>query len=163
MVSFCLGAILLLAFLGFKNGLKWSAGLLLLEYLLLLFFLTVLSRDIQAEKVIDLSPFWSYRAFLAGRRDLLSPIIGNVISFFPVGLLLGCVFMRKKWWKVMLIGGSFSVLIETLQYVLRRGFTEFDDVFHNVLGCMVGYGLCKGIAYLVMRSRRNKQRITKQP
>ena len=48
-------------------------------------------------------------------------------------------FGKVKWWKVALIGGGFSVMIETLQFVLRRGFTEFDDVFHNVVGAVTGY------------------------
>ena len=34
----------------------------------------------------------------------------------------------------MLIGGAFSLLIETLQFLLRRGFAEFDDVWHNGVG-----------------------------
>ena len=34
----------------------------------------------------------------------------------------------------LIISGS----IEVLQYFLKRGFSEFDDVFHNTLGCLVG-------------------------
>ena len=49
-------------------------------------------------------------------------------------------FGKVKWWKVALIGGGFSVMIETLQFVLKRGFTEVDDVWHNVVGCVIGWG-----------------------
>ena len=59
--------------------------------------------------------------------------------------VLGCAFGRMKGWKVLLIGGGFSVLIETLQFVLKRGFAEFDDVFHNVLGCLIGFGVYVGV------------------
>lgn len=31
-------------------------------------------------------------------------------------------------------------MIETLQFVLKRGFTEVDDVWHNVVGCVIGWG-----------------------
>ena len=51
-------------------------------------------------------------------------------------------FGKVKWWKVALIGGGFSVMIETLQFVLKRGFTEVDDVWHNVVGCVIGWGGC---------------------
>ena len=33
-------------------------------------------------------------------------------------------------------------MIETLQFVLKRGFTEVDDVWHNVVGCVIGWGGC---------------------
>lgn len=57
----------------------------------------------------------------------------------------------------MLIGGAFSVLIESLQFVMKRGFSEFDDVFHNVLGCMFGYVLYIAIACLVKKKSNEKQ------
>lgn len=60
----------------------------------------------------------------------------NGVAFIPIGLLLGISFPDIKWWKVLLIGGAFSLLIETLQFFLRRGFAEVDDVWHNVVGCM---------------------------
>ena len=34
---------------------------------------------------------------------------------------------------------TLSLCVELLQLVLKRGLCEFDDVFHNVLGSMVGY------------------------
>ena len=65
-----------------------------------------------------------------------------LLAFVPIGLLVGCVFGRVRWWKVLLCGAGFSLLIETVQFLTRRGFAEFDDLFHNVLGCLVGYGVC---------------------
>lgn len=150
LVIFCFGSVFLLAFLGFKNGVKWSAGLLLLEYLALLFFLTVLFRSVRDERTFNLMPFWSYHVVRRGKHALLlTQIIMNVVAFIPIGLLLGCAFDRMKWWKVLLIGGAFSLLIETLQFVLKRGFAEVDDVWHNVIGCLVGYGVYRGIVCIV--------------
>lgn len=146
---YCVGTILLLAFLGWKKGAKWSAGLLLAEYLVLLLILSVWARTVMAERKFDFTPFWSYRAILAGRKDLLTQDIMNVAAFIPIGLLLPCAFGRLKWWQALLIGGVFSVLIEALQFVLMRGFAEFDDVFHNVLGCIIGYEVYVGMAFLL--------------
>ena len=39
------------------------------------------------------------------------------------------------------VGCCISLLIEILQYVFKRGFSEFDDIFHNVIGCMIGYAV----------------------
>lgn len=79
----------------------------------------------------------------------------NVVAFIPIGILLGISFPNIRWWKVLLISGAFSILIEILQFFFKREFAEFDDVFHNVLGCMVGYGVYVGIAYLVKRMKRS--------
>ena len=64
----------------------------------------------------------------------------NVVAFIPVGLLLGYVFDKIKWWQVLLAGVLLSFGIESLQFILKRGFAEFDDVLHNGLGCLAGYG-----------------------
>ena len=99
---------------------------------------------------IYFSPFWSYREVLRSGQDaLLTQNIANVLAFVPIGFLLGCAFRRMKWWKVLLFGVIYSISIEALQFFLKRGFSEFDDVFHNVLGCMIGFGIYVGVARVV--------------
>ena len=61
-----------------------------------------------------------------------------VLAFIPIGLLLG-TFKGMKWWQALLVGLCFSMMIELLQLVLKRGLTEIDDVVHNGVGCMIGY------------------------
>ena len=69
------------------------------------------------------------------------PNIMNVLVFIPTGLLLGFLVRSIKWWAVMLIGVIISVSIELLQFCLKSGFSEFDDVMHNSTGCLLGYGV----------------------
>lgn len=145
----CVGVFFLLVFLGWKRGIRWSGRLLLLEYLTFILFLSFILRSSQGEHVANMIPFWSYRAILAGEQYVLVQVIMNVLAFIPVGLLFGCFLGRSKWWMALLIGGGFSVLIEILQFVFKRGMAEFDDVFHNVLGCLIGYGLYVGVTWLV--------------
>lgn len=136
--AFILGTILCAVTLGWKKGLKWSAGWLLVEYLFLLLYLTVFVRNTQAEWTYNLFPFWSYQAIREGRDDILVQVIMNVLAFIPIGFLLG-TFKGLKCWRVLLVGLCFSILIELLQLVLKRGLTEIDDVVHNGVGCMIGY------------------------
>lgn len=138
---FCVGTVLFLSFMGFKKGLKWSIRLLFFEYLFLLISLTVLFRELPRSRNCNLVPFRIVRAIMEGDDVFITQAIMNVSAFIPLGFLLGCAFGRIKWWKVLLIGGGLSMIIEILQYVLQRGFAEFDDVFHNVVGCMIGYGV----------------------
>ena len=147
-IVFSLGSIAFVSFLGGKRGMKCSLGLLLIEYLFLILLLSVLVRKVQAERVVY-APFWSYRVISANETHTLVQVINNICAYVPVGVLLCCVFDKIKWWNVLIIGGGFSSLIETLQYVLKLGFTEFDDVFHNVLGCLIGYILYLGFIFLI--------------
>ena len=61
--------------------------------------------------------------------------------FIPLGFLFGIAVKKKKWWQVLLIGGCISGSIEFLQLLLKKGVSEFDDIMHNTLGCMIGYGI----------------------
>ena len=149
---FCLGTAFFVVRSGKEKGLTKAAGLLLLEYLILLLFLSVLARNEQAERTSILTPFWSYPAIQEGTPGILTQVIMNVVAFIPIGLLLGCLLDRSKWWKALLIGGGFSLLIEVLQFVFKRGFAEFDDVFHNVLGCAIGFGMYLGVSDLIRRA-----------
>ena len=82
----------------------------------------------------------------------------NVLMFFPLGLLIGCVFKNISWKKVLIASLCLSVLIEFLQFLLKRGFAELDDVMHNTLGAVIGFGLYVSVATLVkFMTDRKKQ------
>ena len=80
-------------------------------------------------------------AIIEGRDELLPENIMNLVVFIPVGLLIGVVLQQRKWWKILIIGCGISIVIETFQFLFMKGFSELDDVMHNTLGCMIGYGI----------------------
>ena len=141
---FSLGLVIFIAWKGFKTGLRYSAILLLVEYVFLLFCSTVIFRATGETRQYDFHPFWSY-----SRPDLLVENIMNVVVFIPVGLLLGIAFKQTTWWKALLLGCGISITIESLQFIFMRGFSELDDVMHNTLGCIVGYIMVKGSRLMV--------------
>ena len=147
----CVGTTLFIAWKGFKTGLRYSAFLLLVEYVFLLFCSTVIFRTPGETRHYDFHPFWSY-----DRPELLIENIMNVVVFVPVGFLLGfriqdsSFTIRKallvalmgcgrKALLVALMGCGISVLIEALQFFFMRGFSEVDDVIHNTVGCLIGF------------------------
>ena len=164
---FCIGLVVFIVWKGFKTGLRYSAPLLLIEYIFLLFCSTVIFRTTGATRQYDFHPFWSY-----DRPDLLIENIMNVIVFIPVGMILGSLLRVKgswskygSWFKVngsstseatksmtwlivLLIGCSISVTIEALQFCFMRGFSEVDDVMHNTLGCIVGFMIVNGFRHI---------------
>ena len=145
---FCLGLVVFIAWKGLKTGLRYSAALLLVEYIFLLFCSTVIFRATGEIRQYDFHPFWSY-----DRPELLVENIMNVVVFIPVGLLLGIAFKQMTWWKALLIGCGISVTIEALQFFLMRGFSEVDDVLHNTMGALIGFMLVKG-SRLILKGLR---------
>ena len=118
-------------------GTLWSA------YLVILLAGTILNRRIGLDYALYLTPFWSYKAAMEeGNEFLVWQIIYNVVMFMPWGVFLAIMWdkMKKPHWN---IGSALlaSVLIEATQFVLKCGTIEFDDVFHNVLGGITGYGI----------------------
>lgn len=151
---FCLGAVVQIVIKGFSKGVKFSAGLLAIEYVLLIYCATFVFRDYSENVCHNFTPFWSYKAIGNGRNDLLVENIMNVVVFVPVGLLLSCVSRRLKWWMVLLSGFGISISVEALQYIFHKGFSEVDDVIHNTLGCAIGIlivAIIKGIWLLQKR------------
>lgn len=103
---FCIGLVVFIAWKGFKTGLRYSATLLLIEYIFLLFCSTVIFRTIGETRQYDFHPFWSY-----DRSDLLIENIMNVIVFIPVGMILGSLLRVKDSWSKY---GSWFKVIELL-------------------------------------------------
>lgn len=136
LVIFCILLVALIGYFGWKRGVRYSLGILLLEYIVLIYSSTVFFRKISEAREFNLTPFWSY-----SQTKLFVENLMNVVIFMPIGLLLVCVFRSMNWKRVLMIGLCLSVGIEVLQFVMRRGFSEVDDVMHNTLGCLIGYGV----------------------
>ena len=142
LILFCFGVLLFYCFFRSKRAFTWSVVLLAVEHFFLILSSTVIYRPHSSWKH-NFTPFWSYKAFLEGEKELIVDNLFNVAVFIPLGILLSVIFERTKWWHITIIGLSLSVTIEALQFFLKRGFSELDDVIHNTLGCLMGYGLYK--------------------
>ena len=140
---FVVGLLVLIWWKGFKLGLRYGSVLLLAEWVCLVLCTIVLFRETSAERGYNLMPFWSYWDY--GEHSYFMEMFGenilNVLLFMPIGFLAGCGLRGMTFKKVLLLGSGFSVFIELLQFVFKKGFCETDDVIHNVLGCIIGYGL----------------------
>jgi glycopeptide antibiotics resistance protein len=104
-------------------------------------------------------PFWSYQAILDGRHELIADNLLNVAIFIPIGLLFAMVFRSIRCWIVLLGGFVISFIIEFLQFVLNRGNAEIDDVMHNVLGSLIGYGFYSLIKYGVEKIYKQRMAV----
>ena len=117
-----------------------SAGLLA-GYIYIVVTSLVIIRNTGAVYTRRLRPFWSYWLILHGNRIALWEDLLNIILFIPIGLLAKITWLKWKLRHVMLAGTATSVILEILQYVLRRGLCETDDVINNTIGTVIGYGI----------------------
>lgn len=130
-------------------------------YLAILFGATLLSRGSGWSNGRIMPLFYSYRAAWNSFSAVeWRNIILNIMLFVPLGFLLplGAVSFQK-FWKTYGAGLVITLVIELLQLVLKRGIFEFDDIFNNVLGTMIGYGCFAILRVIVCFVKKEKQSI----
>lgn len=163
---FCvLIALLFLAALSLYCLKKWGRfwrgfiALALLEYIFLIYCSTILFRDQWEDPIYNFSLFWSYAACSkGGSLDIGVDMVMNVVLFIPIGLLLGISIYKIRWWVVLMIGICISFSIEVSQYFTHRGFSELDDIYHNTMGCMIGYGLYRMVLCIMSKTSDCRQK-----
>ncbi|MPM26291.1 hypothetical protein SDC9_72792 [bioreactor metagenome] len=74
----------------------------------------------------------------AGPWAVIYPVAGNLLWFFPLGLLAGIKKPDIGAGRMALISFSLSLSIEFLQWVLGTGISDIDDVIFNVCGALAG-------------------------
>ncbi len=122
---------------------KMVCAIVLAIYVALLIGGTVFNRTPAEDYQIEFIPFWSYvQVFKEKNLNLLRQMISNVLVFIPWPILFATVFpSMRRFWRAVGSVFLFSVSVEITQLVLRIGLFEFDDMFHNVLGAVLGYGI----------------------
>ena len=113
-------------------------------YIAIVLWITLIDR-VPTTPHAKLMPFWEFRNVVNGvkRSFYIGQILGNLTMLMPLGFMLP--MMRKvKLRHVFLAALIFSAGIELTQYVTGRGLMEFDDVFNNTVGAVLGYRIyCK--------------------
>ena len=123
----------------------------IMGYLYFVFF----SRECGSKSRFSLVPFRSYvhlfdksldskkyaTGFKAIGLEAESPAVGmilNILLYYPLGYLLPILFPKLKPKHVILIGCLCSIATEAIQYLLKMGWCETDDIIHNTLGTAIG-------------------------
>lgn len=83
--------------------------------------------------------------------DFIYNSFGNILCFMPLGFLTPIVFSNKQtFWRILIAGMLFSIVIESFQFLLATGVSDIDDVFFNTCGMALGY-----LLYLFFRRLKN--------
>lgn len=121
--------------------------------------ITLIDRIPTKRPRYELVLFWSYKAIQNGRSDLISEVFWNVVLFIPLGILFSLLLSKRKWISIVL-GMLLSAGIELTQLILHRGLFEFDDIFHNTLGTVIGlivFLFVRKLLNVMIRTSENKE------
>lgn len=137
---------------------------LFIIYFGLILYATLLDRHSSPEKYGHcFIPFYSYYQFFHGNKDIMQQAIMNIAFFYPFGFLLSGLdvpFLQKRKWLIIIFALTFSLCIETLQYLFHLGYAELDDIIHNTLGAAIGVLAFVLLDKLFVRiKKQHKQRI----
>jgi glycopeptide antibiotics resistance protein len=123
---------------------------------------TILKRTSTDQIQINLIPFWSYKEIAQGSEDLFWSDLFNILLFLPVGILMPLTQAKTKkesqniLLKTIITAALLSAAIELTQLILHKGLCEFDDVFNNTLGALLGCCLTISLQKAVIKISKRK-------
>lgn len=151
----CICIVLFFAVYNRKKAILFLFRLLFWEYMFLTYCNTILFRPKIDDIWHNFTPFWSYSEYYSGENpNLLPEIIMNIVGFIPLGFFMKATFHKLRWWQVILAGFLISLSIESIQYFFKLGIAEFDDIFNNTLGVIIGVALFSLTGFLLHKIRR---------
>lgn len=119
-------------------------GLCFWVYLAALFYLTILNREPEPQRMAWTALFGSYRRAWEEKHEfILWGLIDNVVMMVPLGILLPWLNGRIRFRHTMFLAFALTVFIESTQYITRLGYFDVDDIWNNLWGTAIGYGLCR--------------------
>ncbi len=127
----------------------------LLVYLFLVISITLLSRPTGSRGGIDLIPFSTFSSNLLNNRYPFE----NILLFIPYGFIVPNLWapLRKAYFCIG-TGLGFSLCIELIQLITKRGFFQLDDILTNAAGTVIGYA----VFYILINAIQFKRKIEKK-
>lgn len=106
-------------------------------YTLFLISITLLKGTLVEGNQYNFIPFRSILGFLEVNASIsVLNILSNLLMFLPLGIIL--CFTNKKGFNSLFIIIYTSLGIELLQFFLKRGVFDIDDIILNTIGGFLG-------------------------
>lgn len=112
---------------------------------------------------VNLIPFKTVWLYLRGDLPVnpgdvvmmsFANLAGNVLLLAPMGFLLPLLYDRMRSWKKnLLLGVTFSLTLEMVQYFLGRT-ADIDDVLLNSLGILLGYAAWRVVSFWQQKKKK---------
>lgn len=145
----------------FKTSSRFRKVFILVFYIAMILFRTLLNRDMWKNPVFNVIGVWGLHK---ENGELTTEVIENLALFIPFTILLfwsfhdkflgeGAKILRTIWQSVKVVF-VFSLIIEFLQLFLRLGTFQLSDLFYNMLGGLIG-GLIYWLGYRLSHRDKN--------
>lgn len=125
----------------------------LMLYLVYAFLLATISRKAGSSYRTILVPLKAWWQIFRGSKTKLKEVFYNICLLTPLGALVPPLLKyRCRWKDILFLAFLYTMAVECTQFLFKLGYFEIDDILHNCLGAVIGYG---GITLL----RRMRQMI----
>ena len=140
-----------------KKNARFILWVLFVIYCFMVAYIVFFSRGFRTQYTY--SHYWKYftnfipfktilnyvKLYKDGLRILsVLQLLGNFVLFLPMGIFLPCVFkVLDRFWKVIISVFVMVLCVEVIQFLLRVGIIDVDDLIFNLCGAMIGYGIVK--------------------
>lgn len=92
------------------------------------------------------------------KSNAYTNILGNIISFIPLGFLTPIVLKRHRTFVRNILICFISIVgIEAFQLITKVGYFDIDDILLNTIGYFIGYCIFHCYCYLKNGRRTRKE------
>lgn len=135
------------------------AAVFFVIYLYLMFGSTVFTRTSDAVAHVNTDFLWEYRKILVDHSwHYVKEVLLNMLMLVPVGFMFPLVRGKRGVVLAVFFGFVCSLSIEGLQWLFKCGLFEYDDLFNNTVGALLGYVLYR----ILMPWHGRKKKIGRQ-
>ena len=126
----------------------------LMLYLVYAFLLTTISRKSGSSYRTILVPLKAWWQIVKGSKAKLKEVFYNICLLAPMGVLVPPLLKyRCRWKDILFLAFLYTMAVECTQLLFKLGYFEIDDILHNCLGAMIGYGGVSLLRRLLWRIR----------
>jgi len=114
----------------------------LLLYLVLVVIITTIARTPRPARRYDFRFLHTVIEAMHGSGYAVKLIFFNQVLLSPIGFLVPLILEHRCSFRdILFLSFLVSAFIECTQYIFLLGLMEGDDLIHNCLGALAGYGL----------------------
>lgn len=128
-----------------KDGLRKSATLAFILYMLCLFWILILKCNLrqgvlESRYFLEPMTIWERTVFSLGRfaKTNLKEASLNILVFIPLGLILPFMIKQKTYFASAMIGAATSLIAELCQLFSAIGGFTYVDIINNSVGTFIG-------------------------
>lgn len=107
----------------------------------------------------EITRYIVYREKL-GMFAVLANLLGNIIGFVPFGFMMPVISVkRRNFFTMAFLSFLLSLIIESIQLVLRVGSFDVDDLLLNTVGGIMGYVLFRTFSKYRRKNNGKKRQL----